>query len=84
MKFYAIYARIRVVFWENLHSWHKIDTTAGRDGRDKSQLCVSGNVELFFSENIINFSELRKLPQRRLAAFIGRQLEVQVKVIDLL
>ena len=26
-------------FWENLHSWHKFYTTAGRDGRDKSQLC---------------------------------------------
>ena len=25
-------------FWKNLHSWHKFYTTAGRDGRDKSQL----------------------------------------------
>ena len=25
-------------FLENLHSWHKFYTTAGRDGRDKSQL----------------------------------------------
>ena len=23
---------------EKLHSWHKLYTTAGRDGRDKSQL----------------------------------------------
>jgi len=34
MKFYANYARNRVVFWENLNSWHKFYTTAGRDGRD--------------------------------------------------
>ena len=27
-----------VNFPENLHSWHKFYTTAGRDGRDKSQL----------------------------------------------
>ena len=24
---------------KNLHSWNKFYTTAGRDGRDKSQLC---------------------------------------------
>ena len=29
-------------FLKNLHSWHKFYTTAGRDGRDKSQLCESG------------------------------------------
>ena len=31
------------MFRENLHSWHKFYTTAGRDGRDgrdKSQLCL--------------------------------------------
>ena len=33
------YARNCVVFWENLHSWPKFYTTAGHDGRDKSQLC---------------------------------------------
>ena len=26
---------------ENLHSWNKVYTTAGRDGRDKSQLCIT-------------------------------------------
>ena len=26
-------------FLKNLHSWHKFYTTAGRDDRDKSQLC---------------------------------------------
>ena len=31
---------MREIFWENLHSWHKFYTTAGRDGRDKSQLCI--------------------------------------------
>ena len=31
---------IAFIFWENLHSWHKFYTTAGFDGRDKSQLCV--------------------------------------------
>ena len=29
-----------VVFLKNLHSWHKSYTTAGRDGRDKSQFCI--------------------------------------------
>ena len=38
MKFYANYARNCVVFRGNLHSWHKFYTTAGCDGRDKSQL----------------------------------------------
>ena len=28
-------------FWENLHSWHKFYPTAGRDGRDKPQLCLA-------------------------------------------
>ena len=28
-----------VVFWKNLHSWQKFYTTAGRDGRDKFQVC---------------------------------------------
>ena len=32
--------QLRIVFWENLHSWHKFYTTAGRDGRDKYQLCT--------------------------------------------
>ena len=35
----AKYVRNCVVFWKNLHSWQKFYTTAGRDGRDKSQLC---------------------------------------------
>ena len=30
-----------VVFWKNLHSWQKFYTTAGRDGRDKCQVCIS-------------------------------------------
>ena len=34
-----LFARNFVVFWENLHSWHKIYTTAGHDGLDKSQFC---------------------------------------------
>ena len=29
---------------ENLHSWHKLYTTAGRDGRDESQLCISDDL----------------------------------------
>ena len=40
MKFYTNYAKNRAVFRENLHSWHKFYTTACRDGRDKSQLCL--------------------------------------------
>ena len=28
-----------VVFWKNLHSWQKFYRTAGRDGRDKFQVC---------------------------------------------
>ena len=39
MKFYPNCAKNRFVFRENLHSWHKFYTTAGRDSRDKSQLC---------------------------------------------
>ena len=38
----ANYARNRVVFRENLRSWHKFYTTAGRDGRDKFQLWALG------------------------------------------
>ena len=44
----AKYVRSCIVFWKNLYSWHKFDTTAGRDGRDKSQLCtqaISGSAE---------------------------------------
>ena len=33
----ARYVRNCVVFWKNLHSWHKFYTTAGRYGRDKCQ-----------------------------------------------
>ena len=36
---FTYYARKCAVFWQNLHSWQKFYTTAGRDGRDKSQLC---------------------------------------------
>ena len=42
------FVRNRVVFWENLHSWHKFYTTAGRDGRDKSQLCCRHVLDNFF------------------------------------
>ena len=34
----AKYVRNCVVLWKNLHSWQKIYTTAGRDGRDKFQV----------------------------------------------
>ena len=40
LNFYANFARKRVVFWKNLHSWRKFYTTASRDSRDKSQLWV--------------------------------------------
>ena len=49
------YARNCVVFQENLHSWHKFYTTAGRYGRDKSHLwqevdfqgvCLKGRVKI--------------------------------------
>ena len=29
-----------IAFQDNLHSWYKFYTTTGRDGRDKSQLCM--------------------------------------------
>ena len=35
----AKYVRNCVVFWKNLHSWQKFYTTAGRNGRDKFQVC---------------------------------------------
>ena len=41
MYFYAYNAINHVVFWENLHSWHKFYTAAGHDGRDKSQHCLA-------------------------------------------
>ena len=34
-------ARKRIVFWKNLHNWHKFYTIAGRDGRDKSHLWLN-------------------------------------------
>ena len=34
---------MRCFLEKNLHSSKKIDTTAGRDGRDKFQVCVSQN-----------------------------------------
>ena len=36
----AKYVRNYVVFWKNLHSRQKIYTIAGRDGRDKFQVCI--------------------------------------------
>ena len=36
---FAKYVRNYVVFWKNLHSWQNFYTTAGRDGRDKFQVC---------------------------------------------
>ena len=40
LQFYINYARNRVTFRKNLHSWHKFYTIAGRGGGDKSQLCL--------------------------------------------
>ena len=37
---FAKYVRNYVVFWKNLHSWQNFYTTAGRDGRDKFQVCI--------------------------------------------
>ena len=56
-------------FRENLHSWHKFYTTAGRDGRDKSQLwfrgvCSSfaeGGVSAVKIVNLIWCSEIVKI-----------------------
>ena len=48
------HARNCVVFRENLHSWHKFYMTAGRDGRDKSQLC--GKSEKFLFHGAMNRS----------------------------
>ena len=36
----AKYVRNYVVLWKNLHSGQKIYTIAGRDGRDKFQVCI--------------------------------------------
>ena len=42
LYFYQKCARKAVVFWKKkLHSLHKYYTTAGRKGRDKSQICFS-------------------------------------------
>ena len=40
--FYTSFAWKCIVFWKNLYGWTKFYTTAGRDGRDKSQLCLIG------------------------------------------
>ena len=45
---------------ENLHSWHKFYTTAGRDGRDKSQLCMETTIWI----GIIPFGELWLLQRK--------------------
>ena len=45
----AKYVRNCVVFWKNLHSRQKFYTTAGRDGRDKFQVCLLGFLTLHFS-----------------------------------
>ena len=41
------------VFGKNLHSWHKFYTTAGRDGRDKSQLYSRGKGAIDISNGIL-------------------------------
>ena len=61
--------KIALFFRENLHSWHKFYTTAGRDGRDKSQLwfrgvCSSfaeGGVSAVKIVNLIWCSEIVKI-----------------------
>ena len=53
MKFYANYVRNRVVFGENLHSWHKFYTTTGRDGCDKSQFCMRFSSRQSFVDSLI-------------------------------
>ena len=35
----------RVDFWKKLHSWQKFYMTAGRNGRDKSQLWIPNSPE---------------------------------------
>ena len=61
-------ARHHVDFPENLHSWHKFYTTAGRDGRDKSQLwylhlwwsCLKGPfINLASCFHMLNFVIIR-------------------------
>ena len=60
LYFYAYYARIHVVFQENLHSWQKFYTTAGCDGRDKSQLCWGGGrLKRNGDENISKRQQIR-------------------------
>ena len=45
----AKYVRNYVVFWKNLHSWQNFYATAGRDGRDKFQVCVCEQVKSMIS-----------------------------------
>ena len=42
------FEREHVVFWKNLHSLKQIYMTAGRDGRDKFQVCPSSLSNLCF------------------------------------
>ena len=62
------------VFWKNLHSWHKFYVTAGREGRDKSQLCIlpkswNGVAILYCPPNIVTTSHLSFLENIRFYKF---------------
>ena len=48
----AKYVRNYVVFWKNLHSWQNFYTNAGRDGRDKFQVCIYASMEISISSLI--------------------------------
>ena len=53
------YARKRVFFQKNLHSWHKSYTTAGRDGSDKSQLWFNDSFTAMDDNVIVHVQETR-------------------------
>ena len=55
----AKYVRKCVNFRKNLLSWQKFYTTAGRDGRDKFQVCLPYQKFLFF--HVIIFCHLFKM-----------------------
>ena len=57
----ANYARNHIVFQENLHSWHKFYTTAGRD---KSQLCTELSYNTIINDNAQIFISILALGER--------------------
>ena len=56
-----ILQRKNVVFRKNLHSWKYFYTTAGRDGRDKFQVCLD---DTFSCRGFAEMADYEVIPRR--------------------